>query len=137
MNTSTITVIQSGEKYRSTVSNGKHQYIVDEPESLGGTDSGLSPDEWLMGALGSCTAITLRMYVDRKGWEVGEIQVKVGMQRTTEAGATNTHFQRIIQCSNTISAEQSERLLSIANACPLHKTLSGQIYIETQLHVEP
>lgn len=130
-----VTVTQSGEHYRTSVNNGRHQALADEPEEEGGTDLTFSPDEWLLGALGSCTAITLRMYIDRKGWSIPEIRVQLSMKRETVAGQTTTYFDRAISLTAGTPQDQVDRLLQIANACPLHKTLSGTSIISTSINV--
>ncbi len=128
-----VTVSQTGEHYLSRLSNGRHHSLADEPLSEGGTDEAFSPDEWLLGALGSCTAITLRMYIDRKGWNIPELKVKLNMRRETVSGETNTYFEREIRVPEDTPTDQVERLLQIANACPLHKTLSGTNIISTKI----
>jgi putative redox protein len=126
-----VTVSQTGEHYLSRLSNGRHLAAADEPLTEGGTDKAFSPDEWLLGALGSCTAITLRMYIARKGWHIPEIKVQLSMKRETVAGQTTTYFDRAISLTAGTPQEQVDRLLQIANACPLHKTLSGTSIIST------
>ncbi|MCS6968981.1 MAG: OsmC family protein [Bernardetiaceae bacterium] len=118
------------EHYRSILTNGKHEIITDEPAELGGSDLGLSPIELLIGSLAACTGITLRMYADRKGWLLEEIQVSVSMQY--DKHANKNIIYRHIQFIGDLTQEQQNRLLEIANACPIHKTLQNPIDIITQ-----
>jgi len=85
----------------------------------------------LAGALASCTSITLRMYADRKEWKIDEFKVEVRATRDTASNSAS--LTRTISFIGEIDAKQKERLLAIANACPVHKTLSGKIKIETAL----
>jgi len=115
--------------YRAEIRNGRHELTADEPLNLGGGDTGPTPDELLEAALASCTAITLRMYANRKEWPVTEINVAVNLERKDD----KTIMTRNIQIEGAIDATQRERLLQIAKACPVSKTLSGPIDINTQI----
>lgn len=115
--------------YRAEIRNGRHELTADEPLQLGGGDAGPTPDELLEAALASCTAITLRMYANRKEWPVTEINVAVYLERKED----KTFFTRNIQIEGAIDETQQERLLQIAKACPVSKTLSGPITINTQI----
>ncbi|MCU0423426.1 MAG: OsmC family protein [Bacteroidia bacterium] len=113
--------------YVTTISNGIHQIIADEPEELNGTNTGPAPDELLLMSLASCTAITLRMYAERKNWPIADIEVQVDMNK---ADGLIT-FIRNIEIKGDIDDEQKTRLKAIANACPVHKILTSTITIET------
>jgi len=115
--------------YRAEIRNGRHELTADEPLNLGGGDTGPTPDELLEAALAGCTAITLRMYANRKEWPVTEINVAVNLERKDD----KTILTRNIQIEGAIDATQRERLLQIAKACPVSKTLSGPIDINTQI----
>ncbi len=117
------------EHYETRMRFGKHELIADEPEHIGGTDKGPSAGTYLKMSLAACTAITLRMYADRKGWEVDEFIVKVDYQR--QEGTTR--FHRTVEVKGNLDEKQRKRILQIANLCPIHKTLSGPIEIETEL----
>lgn len=117
--------------YRTVLSNGRHEIIADEPPELGGTDLGLSPAELLLSSLGACTSITLRMYADRKGWALEEVKISLGFQHDKAAG--KSLITRHIELTGSLDEEQRNRLLQIANACPIHKTLQNPIEISTQL----
>ena len=126
-----VTAINSGDLYQTTITTPVHTIISDEPIEVGGKDTGVSPDELLASALAACTTITLRMYVRHKGWDVSEIQVKVQLIKDQESGTTT--FQRDIHLEGHFDEQQRKRLLAVANACPIHKTLSGPIDIQTVL----
>ena len=117
------------DHYETKMRFGKHELIADEPEHIGGTDKGPSAGTYLKMSLAACTAITLRMYADRKGWEVEEFIVKVDYHQQDGV----THFERRIEVRGHLDDKQRKRMLQIANLCPIHKTLSGPIEIETQL----
>ncbi len=117
------------EHYKTEVTTSGHSVFVDEPVDVGGTDTAPAPSEFLEVALASCTAITIRMYADRKGWPVEKISVKV----TTEKGDKSTHFERSIFLQGALNEEQRQRLLQIANACPVHKVLTNPIEVNTSL----
>ncbi len=116
-------------KYQTIITSGSHSIIVDEPESNGGADAGMDPQALLLASLGSCTAITLRMYIDRKQWPIHEINVDVEL--------LNIGFIKNIKClisyTGDLSAEQQLRLVQIADACPIHKILAKSMVIETAL----
>jgi putative redox protein len=114
-------------KYQTIVSSGGHNVIVDEPETIEGGDTGMEPHGLLLGSLGSCTAITLRMYINRKMWPVDEITVDLELFKT-ETGVT---IKRWLNFKGELSDIQRNRLLQIADACPIHKILTGSIHIET------
>jgi putative redox protein len=130
----TTTAFIGKEKYKTLISARQHTLIGDEPEALGGADMGMMPYELLLAALGECTAITLRMYADRKAWDVTDIQVKLNLTEMTPTDKT-TSISREIKIIGNISDEQRQRMMQIANACPVHKVLSNPIKIETMLGI--
>jgi putative redox protein len=119
--------------YRHTVSVGKHEVTSDEPEKNGGTDTGPSPQELLAASLASCTAVTMEMYADRKGWDVGEIKVDVDYE-PAERGCP-TRFRMVIRLPKELPEDQSERLMQIAAKCPVHRTLEGEAMFEERLEL--
>jgi putative redox protein len=117
--------------YKTIVHSATNQIIADEPIDKGGQDLGFSPSELLASALATCTCITLRMYADRKGWPLTDIQVKVVFQRDKESNIS--HFHCEITFNGQLDESQRERLLQIANGCPIHRTLTHPIRIQTTL----
>ncbi len=115
--------------YRVKLQNGRHEFSADEPKDIGGEDTGPAPDELLEASLASCTAITLRMYADRKKWPVAEIMVTVILERKDN----KTIFSRKIVINGTVDEGQRQRLLEIAKACPVSKTLLGEIEINSHI----
>lgn len=109
-----------------------HLWVADEPVELGGGDSGPTPTQLLLSSLGACTAITLRMYAVRKGWFLRGVRVKLRFNPGGKPESGN-EIERRIELAGDLDAAQRERLLQIANACPIHKVLSGEIRIETAL----
>jgi putative redox protein len=128
-----VTATIHQEQYQTLLNTPSGIFIADEHIEMGGTQKGMNPHELLLGSLASCTAITLRMYANRKGWPLDSVQVNVNI--TVEAEATKgTIIERSIQLNGNLSSEQKERLLYIANRCPIHKILSGAIQIQTNLN---
>jgi putative redox protein len=130
---STATAENSGDAYASTLHAAGHFAIADEPAIVGGKDTGPSPGEYLCMSLASCKAITLRMYVQRKKWNLENIKVKVSLEKLEAEGAVTHIFHAEIIVDETIPAEQKERLLYIAKACPISKLLSKQNEVVTKV----
>jgi len=117
-------------KYRVELDNGRHLFGADEPVEKDGQDTAPAPDELLEASLASCTAITLRMYADRKQWNLDGVEVEVTLERVEG----KTVFTRNITFKGNLDDEQKERLLQIAKLCPVSKTLSGSIEINTSIN---
>jgi putative redox protein len=115
--------------YAQKVTAGGHEFAADEPVKRGGTNTGPSPFELMLASLGACTAITFRMYADRKQWNLGAIQVKLRMLKNAES----QHIERTIHVSGALDAEQQARLLEIADKTPVTKALAPGISIQTTL----
>lgn len=124
-----VTATIGRDRYRTEITTGGKIVVADEPEELGGTNLGAAPGEFLMIALASCTAITLRMYADRKKWPMEKVTVEVNFEKVDN----KTIFSREISLEGQLDEEQRNRLLQIANACPVHKTLTNPIEVETKL----
>ena len=101
-----------------------HKLVVDEPEEKGGTDTGPSPVRLLGAALAGCTAITMEMYADRKGWDVGELQVDVEIEYD---GPAPKSFAILLHMPTGLDDEQLDRLRIIAGKCPVHKALVSEM----------
>lgn len=97
----------------------------------GGRDEGPDPFELLLASVGSCTAITLRMYADRKSWPLEGIRIQLTLE--TEKSFSDTHITKLISLDGPLSAEQKQRLMQIADKCPTHRVLTGTTRIESTL----
>lgn len=121
------------QKYLCTIFWRNGELLMDEPESLGGKDLGPDPFSTFLASLAGCTLSTLRMYIDRKGWDIPEIKIAVNLAQETEPSLKTTVYKNI-SFSGEISEEQTERLLIIAEKCPISKLLKGNISIEQHLN---
>lgn len=129
---SKITAHIKKELYKvELVSTTGNILIADEPLAMGGKDLGFSPKELLASALAACTSATLRMYADRKGWDLEEVKLEVTLERDQKEN--KTIINRTLEFIGNLDAAQKNRLLAIANACPVHKMLTNPIEIHTQV----
>jgi len=118
--------------YRTEITSASGNIVIaDEPQEMGGKNLGFSPSELLASSLASCTLITLRMYINRKQWDVSEIKIKVDFERDAEQNVSL--FTRKIEIIGEVDQTQRQRLETIANSCPIHKTLTHTIEIKTTL----
>jgi len=117
--------------YHTELRARTHALVADEPEDVGGLDEGPRPGDFMRMALASCTAITLRMYADRKQFEVDKIKVKVSNGPFDQ----KTVYTSEIEITGKLTPEQKDRMLQIAKLCPVHKTLTNPVEIETKLQV--
>jgi putative redox protein len=118
------------QKYQCTIEWRNGQMIMDEPVSSGGQDSGPDPYTTLLASLAGCTLATLRMYIDRKGWNIPEISVTLNLSQNQDNGLTTT-IKRDIFFGEGIEHQVRERLLVIATKCPVSKILENKIIIQT------
>lgn len=124
-----VTTHRGTGRLQQVIEIGPHRLLTDAPADAGGEASGPAPHDLLAAALAACTTLTVNLYAKRKGWKLDEVLVSV--QHGQEGAAYG--FQRSIRLLGDLSGEERERLLDIANKCPVHKTLSGQIAIRTVL----
>jgi putative redox protein len=122
-----VSVEWADGQFAQDVEVAGHRLRADEPTDKGGDNSGPAPHELLLAALGSCTAMTLKVYAERKGWPLRD--VRVTLHGTHADGAFTITRQLIID--GDLDAEQRRRLIEIADKCPVHKTLAGEITITT------
>jgi putative redox protein len=135
------TTVTTGAGYATEIQAGGHELHADEPTDLGGTDTGPTPYELLISALGACTSITLRMYADRKGWPLERIEVRLShdkihardCQDCESATGKIDVIEREIELYGPLDDEQRQRLLEIADKCPVHKTLHAEVKVRTRL----
>lgn len=109
-----------------------HRWQADEPEALGGGDTAPDPMQLVLSGLGACTAITLKMYAARKQWPLRDVEVELELNPAGKPEAGND-IRRQVRLEGDLDEAQRERLLQIANACPVHKLLAGEIRIDTAL----
>ena len=126
-----ITAHIERELYKTEIKSATNTIIADEPIVKGGKDLGFAPKELLASALGACTAITLRMYADKKGWDLTDAKIEITFDWDEEK--SKSVINRKVALFGTLDDTQRERLLKVANGCPVHKILSNPIEIETLL----
>ncbi len=125
--------VEARQSLLNRVRAGHHELVADEPHELGGTDLGPAPYPYLLTALGSCSSMTLRLYADRKGWPLEGVRVRLSYQRgKTETGTPLTVLSRRIALEGNLDDAQRARLMEIADRCPVHRTLTGEIRIESE-----
>ena len=129
-------------KFGTEVHTSSHRFIADEPTSYGGDDSGPTPYDLLNAALGTCTAMTIKMYADRKEWPLEGVSVHVTHERDhaeecdhAEAMADGRKLQSLNRAitirGDELDEEQRAKLMAIADKCPVHRTLEGELHIHT------
>jgi putative redox protein len=135
-------VVRTGPTgFRTEILANGHPMVADEPLSVGGTNTGPSPYELLAASLGACTSMTLRMYADRKGWPLEEVEVrlrheKIHCEDCADPGSRQSkidHLSRELVLEGPLDEEQRARLLEIADRCPVHRTLHSEIRVTTRL----
>lgn len=135
-------MVESGEgKFTEYLLDGRHRLVADEPVAAGGNDRGPGPYDLLLMALGACTTMTLRLYADRKRWPLKRVSVRLRHAKIhaedcadceTKQGMLD-RIERVIALEGALDPAQRQRLLEIANMCPVHRTLTSEIKIETSL----
>ena len=132
-----VVVGELNKKFLRRVSSDTHSWLADEPKSMGGEDLGPDPYEHLLAALGTCTSMTIRMYANRKKWPVEDINVELSHRRThvqdcedcDGEGSKVDLIERKVTITGDLTQKQHDRLQQIADRCPVHKTLSGDIRV--------
>jgi putative redox protein len=139
--TNSVVVHGGATGFAQDIRVGAHRLQADEPTGADGTDTGPSPYDFLLAALGSCTSMTLRMYADRKQWPLQGVTVHLHHEKIhaedcaeceTRVGRID-HIERRIELAGPLEDSQRQRLLEIARMCPVHRTLKAEIQITTTL----
>ena len=132
------TRVAQGRGYRAEVTARGHAFVADEPAEVGGADGGATPYEYLLGALGACTAMTVRMYADRKQWPLEDVVVRLRQARShaadceaceAEAPVGIGRLEREVELTGDLDDAQRARLLWIADRCPIKQTLQRGLAI--------
>jgi len=139
-----VTVRGSAAGFAQQIQAGTHQLSVDEPIESGGTDTGLSPYDLLLAALGSCTSMTIGLYARRKNWPLQEVVVSLWHSKVHAADCAECEtregkidrIDREIQLVGSLTSEQRSKLMEIADKCPVHRTLTSEINIRTKEKLE-
>jgi putative redox protein len=121
------------DPYTHQVEIRQHRVTADEPAEQGGRDEGPTPQELLAGSLAACTAITLEMYAQRKGWDVRQAEVECRYEQP-ERGAP-TRFELVLRLPSDLTEDQRERLRAIAAKCPVHRVLEGEVAFYDRVEV--
>lgn len=128
-----VTVAESGNgKFGQYITAGGHVFGADEPVAAGGQATGPDPYELVLAGLGACTAMTLRMYAERKGLKLEKVKVQLRhVRRATQSAGLVDRFERVIELDGDLTPEDRKRLLEIADRCPVSQTLKRSSEIET------
>lgn len=138
--TADVIVRGNAAGFAQEISAGSHRLSADEPQSAGGTDTGLSPYDLLLAALGSCTSMTVALYARRKSWPLQWVTVRLRHSKIYASDCAECEtkdgkidrIERDVQFDGDLTPEQRSRLLEIANKCPVHRTLTSEIDIRTR-----
>lgn len=117
-------------RFQVRVRTGEHRFMADEPVSYGGLSSGPNPFDLVCAALASCTVMTMRLYAERKGWQLDRMSARVRHRKSSPDG--KDLFERVLHLGD-VTDEQREKLLHIANRCPVHLMLERGAAVETRL----
>lgn len=145
MSANSLTLVEVEEtltgRYTQKMTSGRHALIADEPESLGGNDDGPGPYEYLLMGLGACTSMTIRMYAERKQFPLKRVLVRLHHRKThvddcadceTREGKVDEIMREIV-LEGDLNDEQRQKLMEMADRCPVHRTLTSEIKVRTSL----
>jgi putative redox protein len=137
-----VRVAEAGEgRFAQLVQAGRHRLRADEPVAVGGDDSGFGPYDLLLAALGACTSMTVRMYAEQKRWPLRRVSVELEHDKVHAADCAECEtregridrIERVLTLEGDLDDSQRQRLLEIANKCPVHRTLHGEVWVPTRL----
>ncbi|MEX0778689.1 MAG: OsmC family protein [Balneolales bacterium] len=136
-----VHIHQGEQNYKTVMTIGSHEIIADEPKEMGGQDLGPDPYDMLLMSLGSCSVITMRMYADRKKWALEDVYIELrhykshakDCEECETSNAQLDHIEKEIIVKGDLDKDQVERLLEISKKCPVHRTLLGEINIESSM----
>ena len=127
------TARRENASFKHEIEIRSHDLVSDEPKDRGGDDSGPSPQELLAASLASCTAITMEMYAQRKGWDIGEVTVDVDYEPAQRGSPTR--FSMVVNFPKELPEDQRERLMQIGAKCPVHRVLEGEVMFEESVEL--
>lgn len=130
MGITSISARLGSQNYLTEIQNGRHTFLGDEPAGNGGQDLGPDPFGFVLAGLALCKAATMRMYAQRKGWEVGDITVHIDLETGPDMPAK---FLTKVSFSGHLDEAQQKRMLQIADKCPTHRLLTGEKIFETTI----
>ncbi len=129
-------VVRNNAQYKQEIKAKSHSFIADVPKDEGGSELGPSPHELLLGSLGACTSMTVKMYAERKGWPVKEVVVTLREEKIPDpenGSRTIPRIVRDVKLTGDLTDEQVDSLKAIADKCPIHKLLTGSKQIDTEV----
>lgn len=139
----TVRLTELNHRFLRGIQAGRHTWLADEPVRMGGSDLGPDPYALLLSSLGACTSMTIRMYANRKGLQLDDVQVELNHRRITRPAAPQASngaaadevvdiLEREITLAGNLTDAERQRVLEIADRCPVHRTLTGHIEINTR-----
>lgn len=131
--TEEVTVTIGKEKYKTEVAINQHRIIADEPTELGGTDLGPNPIAFLLSALGTCKAMTMRMYADMKQWPLEGVEIQLSSEVVKSTQQQTTYIRCTVKLLGDLDETQKGRIFKVGDKCPVQKILSNPIVIDSNM----